>query len=400
MTTHGFLLALPLLILQTATPAVFTGKLNDRLTSDSSRMIGVELKQTTEARVTDLMEGDKVFAAWIEMFKQPSAPRGLAVALVEGSRGSFLFVDKNLDGTLTESERIPHPVEQGHKVAKGVPFEVRLDGPTGIALPVTGQVFAEDRDGKSLREFLFTPVFRVEGEVDIAGRRTLVSLPFKLPARTIEVRNGSLGIDTNGDGTITAGALSPEMVSADGETVVLRAGDRYVSFESADLASRTVTLRERSKDEYTLIEGVVGTTMQDFTFTDFEGREGRLSDYRGKFLLLDFWGSWCKPCVDDVPVMKVAHERLRGKGFEILGLDFENDNKADSVRPFLKGKAIGWRNATPESVKELIEKRFRVSGFPTLLLLGPDGIVLETRTAELRGDRLIPTVERFMKQHK
>jgi len=62
--------------------------------------------------------------------------------------------------------------------------------------------------------------------------------------------------------------------------------------------------------------------------------------------------------------------------------------------------SIGWRNATPESVKDLIEKRFRVSGFPTLLLLDPDGIVLETRSNQLRGDKLIPTLERFMKQHK
>lgn len=51
-------------------------------------------------------------------------------------------------------------------------------------------------------------------------------------------------------------------------------------------------------------------------------------------------------------------------------------------------------------MKDLIEKHFRVSGFPTLLLLDPDGIVLETRSNELRGDKLIPTLERFMKQHK
>ena len=145
---------------------------------------------------------------------------------------------------------------------------------------------------------------------------------------------------------------------------------------------------------------MVGSPLPDFGFTDFAGKDGRLSNFRGKFLLIDFWGSWCKPCVTDVPDMKAAHERLQDQGFEILGLDFENGKKADSVRPFLKEKAIGWRNATPESVKDLIEKRFRVSGFPTLVLLDPNGIVLETRSDELRGDKLIPTLERFMKQAK
>ena len=118
-------------------------------------------------------------------------------------------------------------------------------------MPVLGQVFAENKDGAPLREFLFTPNFRVEGHVEIAGKRTLVSLPFKLPARTIALRTGYMGIDTDGDGTISSARLSPEMVSVDDETVILRAGDRYVSFESADLAAKTVTLRERSKERVT-----------------------------------------------------------------------------------------------------------------------------------------------------
>jgi thiol-disulfide isomerase/thioredoxin len=389
--------ALLVLILQSPSPTIYTGTLNGHLISES-RMIGIELEPSRDLEVPGLVEGDRAYSATIEMFKQPSAPRGLAVVLVEGSGGSFLFIDVNLDGRLAESERIPYKLVDGHTDVQEVSFNVRLDAPD-VSLPVRGQVFAEKRDGATVREFLFTPVFRVEGHADIEGRRTLVSLPFKLPARTIDVRNGQLGIDTNGDGSITSASLSPEMVSADGENLVLRAGDRYVSFESADLKSRTVTLRGRAKAEYTLIEGVVGSPVQDFSFIDFDGKEGRLSDYRGKYVLLDFWGSWCKPCVTDVPAMKEAHERFRDKGFEILGLDFENGNKSDSVRPFLKDKAITWRNATPESVKDLIEKRFRVSGFPTLLLLDPNGIVLETRSNELRGDRLIPTLERFMKQH-
>ena len=395
MTTSGSLFAL-ILILQASTPTSFTGTLNDRLISEP-RMIGAELKATTDVTVPGIRPGDKVYAATIEMFKQPSAPKGLAVALVEGERGPFLFVDTNLDNRLSEAERMPLTLSEGHSETKAVSFDVRLTGPA-VSLPVQGQVFAETKDGATVREFLFTPNFRVEGLAEIAGKPTLVSLPFKLPARVIELRNGHMGIDTDGDGKIASGRLSPEMVSSDNETVVLRAGDRYVSFESADLATRTVTLRERSKSDYTLIEAVVGSPMQDFGFTDFDGKDGRLSDFRGKFLLIDFWGSWCKPCVTDVPAMKAAHERLRDHGFEILGLDFENGKDADSVRPFLKEKAIDWRNATPESVKELIETRFRVSGFPTLVLLDPNGIVLETRSEELRGDKLIPTLERFMKQ--
>jgi thiol-disulfide isomerase/thioredoxin len=386
-----------LLGLQAPSSGTFTGKLNDRMITDS-RMVGVQLKPTSELDIPGAREGDRIYGATIDMFKQPSAPKGLGVALVEGARETFLFLDTDLDGRFGESERMRYTPGTDFKEAKEISVNVALGSPAGVSLPLRGRVLSEKREGTAAREFLFTPIFRVEGHVDIAGRKTLISLPFKLPARAIDVRNGQLGIDTDGDGKIETGSLSPEMVSVEGENIVLRAGDRFVSFEAANLESRTVTLRERTRDEYTLIEAVVGSPVRDFSFTDFEGKEGRLSDFRGKYVLLDFWGSWCKPCVTDVPAMKEAHEQLRDKGFEILGLDFEDDKKSDSVRPFLKQKAIGWRNATPESVKDLIEKRFRVSGFPTLILLDPDGIVLETRSNELRGDKLIPTLERFMKQ--
>ena len=111
MTTYASLLAIILATLQQPSATLFTGTLSDRLTSES-RMIGVELKPSTDLEIPGLLKGDAVYAATIEMFKQPSAPNGLAVALVEGARGSFLFIDADLDGRLEESERIPYPREQ------------------------------------------------------------------------------------------------------------------------------------------------------------------------------------------------------------------------------------------------------------------------------------------------
>ena len=56
------------------------------------------------------------------MFKQPSAPKGLAVALVEGGSGAFLFLDTDLDGRLTESERRPYSLGDGHSDTQAVSF--------------------------------------------------------------------------------------------------------------------------------------------------------------------------------------------------------------------------------------------------------------------------------------
>jgi thiol-disulfide isomerase/thioredoxin len=267
---------------------------------------------------------------------------------------------------------------------------------SGLIIPLTARVVI-DKSRTPKPVLLLPPAFHLEGEIDIAGQKTLVTLPFRFGAVPVDLTNGPIAIDSNGNGTIESG-MSRESLWAHDEEIVRRAGDTFVSFESVDLEKRTFTMRERAKDEYKLIEVVVGQPLPDFEFTDFDGKPGRLSDYRGKYVLLDFWGSWCKPCVAELPELKAAHARLSGKGFEILGMDFENDDTADKVRPLLEAKGVTWRNATPESIKDLVEKRFRTTVFPSFILVDPDGFVVETRSSELRGKKLVPTVERLMKQ--
>ena len=379
-------------LLVIAAQTTFTGTLSERLVAEKGTM-RLELKPAENTALPGVEKGDRIYTALDRRFKQPSAPEGMAVALVQSRSGSFLFADMNLDGQLTESERMPCKVGATQEKAGDVPVEARLG--SGLLVPLTVRVVI-DKPRSPKPVLLVPPVFHLEGTIDVAGQRTLVTLPFRF-ATTVDLTNGPIGIDTNGNGTIDAG-LSRETLWAHDEQIVRRAGDKYVSFESVDLEQRTFTMRERTKDEYKLIEVAVGQPLQDFEFTDFDGKAGRLSDYRGKYLLIDFWGTWCKPCVAEVPDLKKAHARLSGKDFDILGLDFENDDTADKVRPFLEAKSVTWRNATPESVKDLVEKRFRTTTFPSFILVDPDGVVVEIRSSELRGKKLVPTVERLMKQ--
>ena len=244
---------------------------------------------------------------------------------------------------------------------------------------------------------MYSPTYRLNGHVDIAGKRTLVSLPYKIASGKVDVGAGYVGIDGDGDGKIDMNPLSPEYVSADGTSPVFRVGDRYLSIASADFATRSLVAKEHPASDYKIIEVRIGAPLADFSFVDFDGRARTLSEFRGKWVLVDFWGSWCKPCVEDVPVMKDAYERFQSKGFEIVGLDYEMQGTADKVRPFLEEKGVRWVNGTPESVRELVSDRFQVNAFPTLLLLDPKGVVVETRSQELRGARLIATLERLIR---
>ena len=111
------------------------------------------------------------------------------------------------------------------------------------------------------------------------------------------------------------------------------------------------------------------------------GKTVKLSDFRGKHLLLDFWGSWCGPCISRFPDLKTIYAKYRARGFEILGMDKENwEGEAsapavEKARAVILEKALPWPQSRPDSVKSVID-RFRIVPYPTYVLLDPQGKVV------------------------
>jgi thiol-disulfide isomerase/thioredoxin len=99
-----------------------------------------------------------------------------------------------------------------------------------------------------------------------------------------------------------------------------------------DPQARRIVLQAHTSDEYTRIELLKGSLMPDFAFTDFEERERRISDYRGKYLLIEFWGSWCPPCVAEFPHLKKAYEKYRERGLEIVRHEYRDDGQRTTSR--------------------------------------------------------------------
>lgn len=124
-----------------------------------------------------------------------------------------------------------------------------------------------------------------------------------------------------------------------------------------------------------------GKPFVDFEGVDSTGRAVKLSDYvgKGKYVLVDFWASWCGPCRQETPVVAKAYEKYKDKGLDVLGL-FVWDREKNL------GKAVKELNITwPQLIdsNDVVRDMYGVQGIPHIMLIGPDGTIL---ARGLRGD--------------
>lgn len=143
----------------------------------------------------------------------------------------------------------------------------------------------------------------------------------------------------------------------------------------------------------------------DFAFTDFAGKERKISEFRGKLVLLDFWATWCQPCLADFPKLKALYEKYRPEGFEIVGLDCETlgDDAADAetiaagakqARAVIARFGASWTMAETKTAVPVAEKLFKVETLPTKILLDRQGNVIQKIKT---GDDLEQLLIKFLK---
>jgi len=119
----------------------------------------------------------------------------------------------------------------------------------------------------------------------------------------------------------------------------------------------------------------IGKTAPDIEGPDLDGTAFKLSDYRGKVVLLSFWATWCGPCMALVPQERELAARYKGKPFVIIGVNA--DLKKERVKPVLKEQAITWRSfwCGEEGPNGTIPKKWNVTGWPRLYLIDRAGVI-------------------------
>lgn len=135
----------------------------------------------------------------------------------------------------------------------------------------------------------------------------------------------------------------------------------------------------------------IGSIPPDFTLQTPEGKSVSLTDYRGKYVLLDFWASWCGPCLREVPNVKKVYDRYHPKGFEILSVSLD-DKKENWVNAIDKND-LNWDHVSSlQGWRCPVVKQYSITGVPAMFLIGPDGKIL---ASGLRGEELIEKVGNY-----
>lgn len=140
---------------------------------------------------------------------------------------------------------------------------------------------------------------------------------------------------------------------------------------------------------------VVGTPVEDFELVDLSGTTQRLSQYRGKIVLLNFWATWCKPCTIEMPAMQASFNKLQDIGFVVLAInELEDEVK---VRAHVTQNGHTFPVLMDRDNK--VANQFGVFGLPVSVFVDPQGVIREYIKGGLLTEQMISdVVARIQKQ--
>ena len=159
-----------------------------------------------------------------------------------------------------------------------------------------------------------------------------------------------------------------------------------------DKASRKGELPKPPGASSTPISELIGKPAPDFLVTDLKGEELTLEKYRGQVVLLDFWATWCGPCIREMPNVKRTYEKYKDQKFQIIAISL--DRSQQPLEAFIEREGLAWVHYWDKSQK--ITNQYGVRGIPSTFLLDGEGVIRKTN---LRGHSLETAVAELVKEN-
>jgi len=235
-------------------------------------------------------------------------------------------------------------------------------------------------DTGSDTHYLWVSQRKAQGHVVLDGRPTVAQ--FEVSPLTGKIPSlGTYSLDCTGDSIDPTSHTENQYKFAPEVVVMFKVGDTYVAPDHVDERLGTFTMIGHRPDEY-IPPLDTGVLLSNVTFTTFDGTSRHLSDYRGKYVLLDFWTIQCGPCIESIPTLAAAYATYHPRGFEIIGINLDDNLRVDKVDAFLKSRGSTWVHTslsvppTGAALGAYVDTHCRIHSYPTLVLLGPDGKIV------------------------
>ena len=277
---------------------------------------------------------------------------------------------------------------------------------------------------------------RAPEEMEIDGRKMTIHRPIQAQTLVIEDRDVTLNFESLGDARITGVVtyndqpisdvyVSTHIVADSPENFVALSGaktDKDGRFELRDLPSGRIAISLHKMDNpdsggkrWSKVDTIdltnkkelsymatlemeerptlsVGDIAPEFEAKRLNGSTFRLADYRDKkAVLIDFWATWCPPCVDEIPAIKSIAETYRDQGLEVVGVSLDYDEQA--LRDFVKEEKLSYVQVFDEDKARTIAKSYGVWGIPSVFLVDKNGVI---NALKLRDDRTEAAVKKLL----
>lgn len=160
-------------------------------------------------------------------------------------------------------------------------------------------------------------------------------------------------------------------------------------------SARGIIAKMDADDAFNETAGI-GKVAPDFEQADTSGNMVKLSSFRGKYVLLDFWASWCGPCRADNPNIVKAYDQYHAKGFEILSVSLDQPGAKDKWLKAIHDDKLAWTHVSDlQYWGNAVAKMYGIQGIPQNFLIDPDGKII---ARSLRGDALETELKKIYNQ--
>lgn len=165
-----------------------------------------------------------------------------------------------------------------------------------------------------------------------------------------------------------------------------------------DFPDSTVVKRLKQQEEAEKLQAQFkpGVMFPDFNQKDLEGKPLSIAHYKGKgkVVLLDFWATWCGPCVAELPNVLETYKKHHGQGFEVIGISLDQDR--EKLTSFIRQKGMEWPQFFDgKGWENELAQKYGIRSIPATFLLDGDGKII---ARDLRGERLETAVAQALKK--